>query len=479
MMRRLLPIAASLLIAGCVTDMSRKTEIPLIDAPGSKQKLSSQLTVGKYESSVMSLGSERDLAQERGRHMGFVKNKGIDTYLNAIRERLVKASGVTDVPGQILVVANTAYMAKASADGNIYVSMAWLPDAQTEDELAAIIAHELAHVLLKHQSTNIIGLTQKRLQSAHELLLGGKMSAKQTTELGLADKKALLAAQLSVEIVDKIAMPAWNRRQETEADLLGIDLMTKAGYSPEGMTDMLSRLDAWEKRDAESKQDQQKRWQELAKQNPEQAINGALNTVIAELSKEHPETDKRIESVAEYLDRHYGDASFAEPSKGPIRKLKSTPSIRSVLDNYRNSMSAKKLLEKNQAKAAFEKARLGVLPPTDKDPLPNWILWQTSVLLGTQGKYLKALEYARNSPEPIPEVYRASINYEESHGNLQKALQLADRANAAFGDGGDWTPDRIRLLTKLGRKGDANEAVYKCAIDTPQIRKECYAATKL
>lgn len=479
MIRRLIPIATSLLLAGCVTDMSKKMEIPLIDAPGSKQKLSSQLATGKFEASVMSLGAERDLAQERGRHMGFVKNKGIESYLNAIRDRLVNASEVTNVPGQILVVANTAYMAKASADGNIYVAMAWLPDAQTEDELAAIIAHELAHVLLKHQSTNIIGLTQKRLQSAHELFLGGKMSAKQSTQLGGADKKALMMAQLSVEVVDTIAMPAWNRRQETEADLLGIDLMIKAGYSPEGMTEMLSRLSAWEKSNAASSQNLEKRWQEMALQNPDQAINTAVNAVIGELKKEHPDTNKRIEAVAEYLDRHYGDSQFAEPSNVSIKKLKSTPAIRRVLDNYRNSMVAKKLLQQNQPQAAFDKARLGVAPPTEKDPLPNWILWQTTVALGTHGKYRKALDYARDSPEPIQEIYRASVDFEERNGNFQKALQLAEKANQVFGKGGEWTPDRIRLLSKLGRKNEASHLAGECAIDTPQLRKECYAATKL
>lgn len=478
MIGRALPLLVCLALSGCAGQMPSKMEIPLVDAPGSKQKMLSQLTPGKYEASLMSIGSERDLAQERGRHMGFVKNQEIDGYLNGIRERLLAASGISEVPGKVLVVANTAYMAKASADGNIYISMAWLPDVQLEEELAAIVAHELAHVLLKHQSTNIIGLTQKRLQSAHELLLGGKMSVTKTSQLGQGDQKALLAAQLSVELIDKVAMPAWNRRQETEADLLGLDLLVRAGYSLEGMTAMLTRLERWEAGNRESEKDLQARLKQLAGENLDQALKTAFKAAVDELSKEHPETDKRLEAVADYIDRHYTEAPYVEPNSAAIRKFRSTRGVAPLLDNYRSAIGAKKLLQEGKLTEAYNKARLGVQAPTASAPLPNWILWQTAKAVGKQRQHHKALESALNSPEPIQEVYKEAIGEAERSGDNARALQLVDLAGKSFGDTAEWAPDRIRLLSKLGRKKEANAEAIKCAVDTPQQRKECYAAAK-
>ncbi len=305
-MIRWLPLIFVVLLTGCATQMA-KMEIPIIDAPGSKQPLYTKVTPGKFEPSLMAIGSEKDLAQERGRHMGFVKNEPLIAWLTGIRDKLLRASEVDEVPGSIQIVANTAYSARATADGNILVSMAWLPDVESEDEIAAIIAHELSHVLLKHQSANFVGLVQKRFQTTHQLLLGGRMGLNKATQLGVVDRRTLLAAQLSVDLVDKLVMPAWNRRQETEADLLGIDLLIRAGYSPEGMTRMLERLRTWEKANEAAERTRMENLKSLASQDTKANIQNPLKTLLGDLSREHPETDSRLEAIAEYQELHYGE----------------------------------------------------------------------------------------------------------------------------------------------------------------------------
>lgn len=478
MIRRLAPLAASLVLLGCAAQMPTRMELPLIAPPGSKQTVFVELAPGKFEPSLMAIGSERDLAQERGRHMGFVPNPAIETYLGGIRERLLAASGVTDVPGTVRVIANTAYTARATADGNLFVSMAWLPDVESEDELAAIVAHELSHVLLKHQSSNLIGLTQKRLQSAHEMLISAQMSAKNTTQVGKSDQKAMMSAQIAVELLDKLAMPAWNRRQETEADLLGLDLMIRAGYSPDGMTAMLERLRDWEKANTKSSEALETQLKELVTKDPQLALNTAWKSLVDEVSREHPETDKRLETVADYIERHYADLDAPDLNAQALKKFRTARGVGPILKNYQHAVRAKVRLNEGNASAAYGEALQGVQPPTAKDTMPNWILWQTAKAVGRQGQHRKALDNALQAQEPILEVYKEAILINEQSGKFQVALNLVEAAVQQFGDAPEWAPDRIRLLKKLGRKHEAAALAVKCAVETPQLRKECHEAGK-
>ncbi|KXB32650.1 hypothetical protein AT959_00125 [Dechloromonas denitrificans] len=479
MIRCYLLLALALALAGCASQGGfSKAGIPLLDAPGSKQPVHTQLAPGKYEASIMAIGSDHDLARERGQNLGFVNNRGLKTWLKGIRERLLAVSGITDVPGTVQITANTTYAAYATADGNVMISIAWLTDIESEDEIAAIIAHEISHVLLKHQATDVIGLTQKRLQSMHEMLVGGRMSATRATQLGKADSKALLAAQLSVKLVDTIIMPAWNRRQETEADLLGLDLMIKAGYSPEGMQAMLERLRSSERKSRLAEEAMQQRLKEIAARDPAKAVQTAIDTFVSELASKHPETDQRLDGISEYQERHYDLLQPPKLTITTLKKIRTTRDIGPVLANYQHVARAKNRLEQGKVKEAYSEAVLGAQKPTAMDALPNWILWKTAVAYGKQQQHKKALEIALNSPEPIPDIYNEVIRYNEEQRNYQAALGFANKASEVFGDDPTWTPVRIRLLTRLGRKNEAQGLVLQCSVKTPQIRKECYDATK-
>lgn len=470
----------SLFLGACSTLPNPKdVEIPLIDDPGSKKPLSSQIQPGKYEASILSLGGDRNLAQKQSKlTFGLLPNEVLEEYLNGIRKRLADASGVSDIPGKVKLEANTGLSAEALADGNIILSMAWIPDVESEDELAAIIAHELAHVLLKHQSTDIVGLTQKRLQSYHEMFTGARMSAMKATELGQTDKKIMVAAELSIEIMDKIAMPAWNRRQETEADYLGIDLMIKAGYSPEGMTKMLERLRANEKANEKSVQKAQAELKQLYAKDLNEGLQASWKQIEAELRKQHPETDKRLDGVSEYTDRHYGTQTFPSLRSQSITRIRSHKTAGPVIRNYKHAIEAQKLREAGNLKQAYQEALLAVSPPTAKDPIPNWELWQTARKLGKIKQHQQSMEIVMKSPTPIRAVYEQAIQDAESNGNYPLALEYSRKAAQAFGDSPDWMPRQIAWLKKMGRTNEVNQLVLQCAHEAPDYKKACVKAAK-
>lgn len=470
--------AAVAALLGCATPGTDKLSLAVLVEPGHQQPIIAQLTPGKFDPSLLTVGSERDLAQQRGRHLGFVPNAGIESYLSGIHRRLLTVSGQTKVPGTIQMTADTAYSAYATADGNIFISMAWLPDVESEDELAAIVAHELAHILLKHQSSNLVGLTQKRLQTGHQMLLASRQAGQSTVPLGRNDQNALLAAQLAVGVIDKVVMPAWNRRQENEADLLGIDLLIRAGYSPEGMGKMLERLRDWEQKNMQATEALQKRVKDQQTKNLDAAVKNALNTLLQELAREHPDTDLRLDNTAVYLERHYAANALPDLTVKSLKTFRSNRQIAPVLINYQHAVRAKRLLQAGQAKAAYEQALLGARPPTDKDAMPNWILWQTAKGVGRQQAHQKTLQQALNAREPVIEIYREAIATAEQARKYDAALKLLDEAERKFGNSPEWMPDRIRLLTRLGRKTEASALALRCTIESPLLRDECLNAGK-
>ena len=108
------------------------------------------------------MGEEKDLAQHRGDALGFVRSAALEQYLNDTRQKVLAASGKTGVPGRVIILANPGFEAFSSPDGHVYLAMGLLESLESADEVAAIIAHEISHVLLKHHSSDLLGDVQRR-----------------------------------------------------------------------------------------------------------------------------------------------------------------------------------------------------------------------------------------------------------------------------------------------------------------------------
>jgi predicted Zn-dependent protease len=140
------------------------------------------------------------------------------------------------------------YFAEALPDGSMMVHMGLLEHAKSDDEVAFILAHELSHVRLAH-FVNASGFQKQRqaLTLAAQVFTAGAA----ISQIKAANTGAGLSLTLDpnnptlVRTVNKAAVinddvhlllnvfiePAWSRAQEDEADAMGYDLATAAGYS--------------------------------------------------------------------------------------------------------------------------------------------------------------------------------------------------------------------------------------------------------
>lgn len=488
MRRSFVAAVAILSLAGCAagagqdgegsgrTWTSSLSNVPLLTQKGTRVTLVSELAPGPYEASALAIGEEKDLAQRRGDGLGFVRSAPLEQFLGTLRSALLEASGVTSVPGRMRVLASPAFAAFSTADGNVYVSMGWLEYLESADEVAAIVAHELSHVLLTHHSADLIATMQRRGQALHELALSTKTSMSKSRTMARSDAKTLAQEQIAADVTDKLALPAWGRRQEREADLLGVDLLIRAGYAPGAMVTMLEKLQAWEKQNTESDDAFWERLQQTAQRNPGEALSAGYQQIVSTVSASHPKTSDRLDDIAEYLDRHYAELAPRDLKVAPWKVVVIRPEVSQVMRNYDLAFSAKKMLDKGNTQDAYTFAKQAATGRTAADAYPNWVLASAASARGQQREALDALRRAVDAPEPVPQIFEEVILTYERAGNVTTALTWTDRASATFGESPRWTPTKIRLLRKAGRTADANSLTLNCSVNTPEWRRQCQEA---
>jgi Zn-dependent protease with chaperone function len=154
----------------------------------------------------------------------------VNDYVNRVAQRLIRYSDA-EIPFTVKVIDyGDIPRAYGLPGGFLYVDSALILSADSEAELAAIMAHEIGHVAARHATR---ALTRKELCHIVDYVayIAGPAGA------GFADVGGL-AGPLSVK---KFA-----RDSEYEADLLGIEYAYAAGYDPQALLDALEKLHALE-----------------------------------------------------------------------------------------------------------------------------------------------------------------------------------------------------------------------------------------
>lgn len=148
--------------------------------------------------------------------------------IKAITDRVIAASGLANTYRweYMLINAPQTVNAAAIAGGRIIVYTGILPVAQTDGGLATILGHEVAHVMAHHTAERI---SQDQLVNLAGVAAGAA---------GLGD---LTMAALGLGAQVGILLP-YGRKQESEADHMGLLLMAKAGYDPRESVGLWQRM---------------------------------------------------------------------------------------------------------------------------------------------------------------------------------------------------------------------------------------------
>jgi predicted Zn-dependent protease len=168
------------------------------------------------------------------------KNSAMVSYLNKICQALAVNSPQPDLfNGYHVGILNSREInAFATPGGHIFITRGLLEAADSEDALAAVIAHELAHIQLRHAAAII---EDQRL--VNELNRASDRAATIVARNAGPRERAILLNRNIVAMVTILFRNGFSQEQEFEADKKALLLLWSAGYDPEALLAALKALE--------------------------------------------------------------------------------------------------------------------------------------------------------------------------------------------------------------------------------------------
>ncbi|MBV9083140.1 MAG: M48 family metalloprotease [Acidobacteriaceae bacterium] len=233
-MRRLVPVrfplsfGLALLLAAPFAGFSKDNKEKDPDSIGDRN-VSGKVNFFSLEKEI-ALGKQ--LAQQVERQSKIINDPVVSEYVNRVGQNLVRNSDAK-VPFTIKVVEDPTINAFALPGGFFFVDSGLILKADTEAELAGVMAHEIAHVAARHGTRQATRGEIAQLATIPLIFMGGAVPYAIYESSGLLVPMGFLK---------------FSRNFEAEADYLGVQYMYKTGYDPTAFVDFFEKIQTLEKR---------------------------------------------------------------------------------------------------------------------------------------------------------------------------------------------------------------------------------------
>jgi predicted Zn-dependent protease len=214
----LLALAAPVLLGGCAT------------APATGRTF---FTGGMSAEDEVRLGSQEH-AKIVPQFGGVYDNAALSAYVTSIGNLLVQTSEIPDQKFTFTVLDSPIVNAFALPGGYVYVTRGLLALADSEAEVAGVLAHEIGHVTARHSAERY-----------------GQALAANLAGVGLGVLLGNSAVSETFNAASAVALRSFSRDQEYEADFLGVRYLSRAGFDTQAMAGFLSKLQADSRLEAE------------------------------------------------------------------------------------------------------------------------------------------------------------------------------------------------------------------------------------
>ena len=209
-----LAVLAAFVLHGCATTESEgRAEIAAVSVP-----LAAPKTTG------VDSPATRQHKQVVAAYGGEYHSAGTERYLNEVLAKLTAASDMPTQSYKVTVLNSPIVNAFALPSGDLYVTRGLLALANDTAEVAAVMAHEIAHITARH------ALQRAELEKRSDVI------SKAAMVIDNRDKSRTFQSYA------QLTLASFSRQQEYEADEIGVRVIAKAGYDPYGASRFLEAL---------------------------------------------------------------------------------------------------------------------------------------------------------------------------------------------------------------------------------------------
>ena len=236
-MNRTLPIVLALSLASGALGNDEKDSAAKKAPKNPKQDVEAigerQIAKGpNFYSIQKEIALGKRMAQDVERHSKIVDDPVIAEYVNRIGQNLVRNSDAK-VPFTIKLIDSADVNAFALPGGFFFVNSGLMLRAESESELAGVMAHEIAHVAARHGTRQQTKGQLISIATIPLMFIGG------WTGYGIYQASSFLIPMTFLR---------FSRGMESEADFLGVQYLYKSGYDPTSFVDFFEKMLADEKR---------------------------------------------------------------------------------------------------------------------------------------------------------------------------------------------------------------------------------------
>lgn len=159
----------------------------------------------------------------------------IYSYVDDLLDSLAEHSDIKQKSFDLIVVKNPTLNAFAVPGGVVGVHTGLFNYAQSEDQFASVLAHELAHLSQRHYARNVENQQQNQIPMMAAMLASLVLLATAGGDAGIAALTATQAAALNQQL-------RFSRLNEQEADRIGMQTLSASGRDPHAMVDMFEQM---------------------------------------------------------------------------------------------------------------------------------------------------------------------------------------------------------------------------------------------
>jgi len=453
----------------------------------------SQDTKGKFIDSVKGDLKSDDGSNSAQRQAAWKKDVGyirygnktvarlpqLQTYMNEVLASLRKSLPGKPATATVYITPQKDFEAYTLEHGAIFVSLGTLLSLESEDELAALIAHEYAHVLLNHHSKDTFEVMTRYGMRYANIYLQSRANSGQSQE------KQMKTLKIANWVTDKALFPNWNKGQENDADILAVDLLVRSGYNADAMTAMLKKVEmtVLEKKDFVSKNPV--KVTKTAKQQSKLNIDldtlaaNAVGSLENQLDRDYETAKVRQKRVRDYLKKEYKKRPRPGYQTSAYRTRFQGRDTKSRVDQYLSAHQAEQaLMLDNQG--LIRAAPLGAKAiggSLGEDPYTRMLMYYIRNSQKLADKAQINLEKAYATGGAPMYTYELLLEQKMQRKQFKQAKTLLEEVEDEFDEPAEMLPNMIIVQKQLGNS--TSMYLLRClASGDVELVKQCNQASK-